>query len=105
MAKKARRATSGMGRMSAMKPPRRGKRLKAAQGYKLKKVGRSTIALMRGSVKTATFTCECNASGGCRVEMDGPNAMCLEGGCSGSCGWVVNVPGIYGGFAGVLAKR
>jgi len=99
MATKARRA------MKVRRPLRRGKVLRAARGYKFKKVGRSTVALMRGNVKTANFTCECNTSGGCRVEMDGQNAMCLESGCSGACGWVVNVPGIYGGLAAVLARR
>lgn len=96
MAKRAKRASKTLVR---------GKKLRAAKGYKFKKVGRSSIALMRGGVKTATFTCECNASGGCRVEMDGPSAMCLENGCTGSCGWVVNLPGIYGGLSGVLARR
>ncbi len=89
----------------ARRPLRRGKVLRAARGYKFKKVGRSTIALMRGNVETANFTCECNASGGCRVEMDGPSATCLESGCSGTCGWVINVPGIFGGLSAVLAKR
>lgn len=98
MAKKARKARRPLVIV-------RGKKLKAAKGYKLKRIGRKSIALMRGGVKTSTFTCECNASGGCRVEMDGPSATCLENGCTGGCGWVVNVPGIYGGFRGVLAKR
>lgn len=111
MAKKARRASKPRYRAVAVtmtrgtKPTRRGKVLRAASGYKLKKVGRSSVALMRGNVKTANFTCECNESGGCRVEMDGPSAMCLENGCTGACGWVVNVPGIYGGLSAVLAKR
>lgn len=99
MAKRARRATK------VRRLFRRGKVLRAARGYTFKKVGRSTIALMRGNVKTANFTCECNASGGCRVEMDGPSAICLESGCTGTCGWVINLPGIYGGLSAVLVRH
>jgi hypothetical protein len=43
-----------------------------------------------------TFTCGCSSSGGCRVEIDGGEASCMESGCSGTCKWSVNVPGLVG---------
>jgi hypothetical protein len=69
--------------------------LKAGRGHYFKRTG-TGIALMRGNSAQANFTCECSGAGGCRVEIDGQSATCLESGCSGSCGWVVNVPGIAG---------
>jgi hypothetical protein len=73
-----------------------GRELKADKGYEFKVEGNG-IALMKAGTKTTTFTCECSSgTGGCRVEMNGQTAECLEGGCSGTCGWVVNVPGIFG---------
>lgn len=96
MAKRARRA-------SAL---RRSKILRAARGYTFRKVGRNRVALMYRRMSTVELSCECSQSGGYRVEIDGRSITCLESGCTGSCGWVVNVPGIRGGFGGVvLAKR
>ena len=69
--------------------------LKAGRGHYFKRTA-TGIALMRGNSAQANFTCECSGTGGCRVEIDGQSATCLESGCSGSCGWVVNVPGIAG---------
>jgi hypothetical protein len=83
-----------------------GRKLRCAKGYSFKKVGRNGVALMRQGVKVTTFTCECSLSGGCRVQMEDQTAICLESGCTGSCGWVVNVPGILGNLNGLtLAKR
>jgi len=69
--------------------------VKAGRGHVFKRVGNG-IALMKGRSTQATFTCECTLSGGCRVQMEDQTATCLENGCSGSCGWVVNIPGIAG---------
>lgn len=69
--------------------------LKAGRGHHFKRTA-TGIALMKGRAVQANFTCECSNAGGCRVEIDGQTATCLENGCSGSCGWVVNVPGIAG---------
>ena len=69
--------------------------LKAGRGHHFVRTA-TGIALMKGRGVKANFTCECSNAGGCRVEIDGQTATCLENGCSGSCGWVVNVPGIAG---------
>lgn len=102
MARKAAKAKTRRVR----RPVSRGRKLRCARGYTFKKVGRNRVALMRRGLKITTFTCECSTSGGCRVEMDGQTASCLERGCTGRCGWVVNVPGIVGGLSGMsLARR
>lgn len=47
----------------------------------------------------ATFNCECDLSGGCKVVIDPTDASsisCLNSGCSGECGWVVKLAGIRG---------
>jgi hypothetical protein len=72
-----------------------GQTLKAGRGYQFKQTA-TGVALMRGNGVTANFTCECSGSGGCKVEIVGGTADCMESGCSGSCGWIVNVPGIAG---------
>lgn len=78
----------------------RAKVLRCGRGYHFKKVGRNRVALMmRNNNQGPTFTCECSTSGGCRVTIDpqDPQSIsCLESGCTSSCGWVINVPGIFG---------
>lgn len=69
--------------------------LKAGRGHYFKRTS-TGIALMRGNSATANFTCECSLSGGCRVQIEDQTAMCLESACTGTCGWVVNIPGIAG---------
>lgn len=71
--------------------------LKAAPGYKFEK-RRGGIALMRRGVTAATVNCECLGGGsGCTVTINGPNAECATSEtCSGSCSWVVHVPGFVG---------
>lgn len=83
----------------ASKQIHRGKVLRCGKGYRFKKVGRNRVALMRNNNRGGTFSCECSLSGGCKVTID-PNdpqtISCQESGCSGSCGWVISVPGIAG---------
>lgn len=71
--------------------------LRAARGYTFVKRGRGVMLRKAGGTGPGvTFTCSCSLSGGCRVEIDGSEASCLENGCSGSCKWSVNVPGLSG---------
>lgn len=72
--------------------------LKAAPGYKFEKRRGGGVALMRRGVTTATVECECLGGGsGCTVTINGPNAECTTSEtCSGSCSWVVHVPGFVG---------
>lgn len=72
-----------------------GRVIKAGRGHHFKQTA-TGIALMKGRGVQANFTCECSNAGGCRVQIEGQTATCLENGCSGSCGWIVNVPGIAG---------
>jgi hypothetical protein len=87
-----------------------GKRpLKAGRGYEFVKKGRNGIMLRRagggpGAVGT-TFTCECDLTGGCKVIITGSEASCLNSGCSGACGWIVNVPGLIGFRVRAVAAR
>ena len=77
--------------------PRRGKVLRCMKGHTWKKLGRNKVALMRNNNATATFTCECSLIGGCKVTID-PNdpqtISCLASGCTGDCGWTINIRGI-----------
>jgi hypothetical protein len=70
--------------------------LRCLPGYRWKTVGR-TVALMRNNRPGVTLNCECETSGGCKVTID-PNdpqtISCLNSGCSSSCGWIINIPGI-----------
>jgi hypothetical protein len=72
--------------------------LKAAPGYKFEKRRGGGVALMRRGVTTATVNCECLGGGsGCTVTINGPSAECTTSEtCSGSCSWVVHVPGFVG---------
>ena len=77
---------------------KRGRVLRCGKGYRFKKVGRK-VMLMRRQTQGPTFTCECSTSGGCKVNIDpeDPRSIsCLSSGCEGTCGWVVNIPGIVG---------
>jgi hypothetical protein len=71
--------------------------LKAAPGYKFVKRG-GGVALMRQNMTVATVNCECVGGGsGCTVTITGPNAECSTSEtCSGSCSWIVHVPGLVG---------
>jgi hypothetical protein len=71
--------------------------LKCARGYKFVRKGRGVmLRKATGGGGGVTFTCGCSLSGGCRVEIDGGEASCMENGCTGSCKWSVNVPGLSG---------
>lgn len=75
--------------------PRGKNAIHATRGYRLKQVGRK-VALMRGQNTAATFNCECESAGGCKVTISGQTAECLEDGCKGSCGWVIRIGGLTG---------
>ena len=73
--------------------------IRCTKGYKFKMVGRKKVALMRGRNQSATFQCDCETTGGCKVNIDPTDPQtitCLESGCTGSCGWVIKIAGIAG---------
>jgi hypothetical protein len=70
--------------------------LRAQEGYHFNKTGTHSVALMKGTNATTTFTCDCDTSGGCRVDMDGTSASCENSGCSGDCKWSIHLPGLHG---------
>lgn len=86
----------------------RPKRLRCGRGYRFRKVGRTRMALMRGNRLGATVQCSCDLSGGCKITIDPQDPQtisCLESGCSGTCGWVISVPGLAGiRFRAVAAR-
>jgi hypothetical protein len=90
-----------MARKTASSTPK-AKVLRCMKGYEFQKIGRNRVALMHiggGGGPGATFNCECSLSGGCKVTIDpeDPQSIsCLESGCSGTCGWVISIPGIRG---------
>lgn len=101
MAKKARKTKKTRVTKKSVNP-RQGKVLRAARGFSFRRRGRG-VMLMRGGVGAVEFNCECSLSGGCKVTIEGQTATCLESGCSGSCGWIVKVPGIVG-LAGIKVR-
>jgi hypothetical protein len=81
------------------KTARPGKTLRCLRGYEFKKVGRNKVALMRNNQVGVTLNCECDLSGGCKVTIDPTDPQtisCLNSGCTGACGWTINIPGIRG---------
>jgi len=73
--------------------------LKAGRGYEFVKRGKGVLLRRKGAGAGGAgvnFQCACDLSGGCRVEIDGSEASCLENGCSGKCGWSVVIPGLSG---------
>src|SRR5262245_31726289 len=77
----------------------RPKVLRCMRGYEFKKLRGNTVALMRNNSAGVTLNCECDLSGGCKVTIDphDPQTIsCLNGGCTGACGWIINIPGIRG---------
>jgi hypothetical protein len=87
-----------MARKTTTKVPK-GKTLRCIKGYEFKKVGRNRVALMRNNNAGVNINCECDVGGGCKVTID-PNdpqtISCLNAGCAGSCGWVIQIPGLRG---------
>lgn len=96
-AKKSRVARAGASSLPATKP--RAKTLRCAPGYEWKPQGRSGVALMRNNNAGVTLNCECDLSGGCKLTIDPTDPQtisCLNSGCTGSCGWVIQIPGLRG---------
>ena len=102
----ARRSTTK--RAGAGRRPKRAAKLRCGRGYTFERVGRNQIALMRNNQVGVTIDCSCSASGGCKITIDPQDPQtvsCLESGCTGSCGWVINVPGLAGvSFRAVAAR-
>jgi hypothetical protein len=72
--------------------------LKAARGYEFVKKGKGVMLRRKGSTGVGTtFSCTCqDGTGGCRVDINGDEASCMNNGCSGTCRWSVNLPGLSG---------
>jgi len=85
--------------------PRGKNAIRAARGHTFKQIGKRRVALMRGGNTTATFECECEFSGDCKVTISGQTAECEEDGCSGECRWVVRVTGLAGAWAWAAARK
>jgi len=82
-------------------PPRKVKGLRCARGFTFKRAGRNKVMLMRRNSTGGgtTFECECSGTGGCKVTIDpqDPQSIsCMSSGCTGSCGWIISIPGIVG---------
>lgn len=78
---------------------RKAKTLRCIKGYEFKKVGRNRVALMRNNNAGVTINCECSLSGGCKLTIDplDPQTIsCLNSGCTGTCGWIIQIPGLRG---------
>ena len=74
------------------------KTLRCIKGYEFKKVGRR-VALMRNNNIGVTINCECESSGGCKLTIDPQDPQtisCLNSGCTSTCGWVIQIPGLRG---------
>ena len=87
-----------MARKTATKG-RQGKTLRCIKGYEFKKVGRNRVALMRNNNVGVTINCECSLSGGCKLTIDPQDPQtisCLNSGCTGTCGWIIQIPGLRG---------
>jgi hypothetical protein len=81
------------------KQVRRGRVLTCVKGYEFKQIGRNRIALVRNNQDVVTLSCACSSTGGCTAvkSPDHPQTIvCLESGCTGTCGWIITIPGIRG---------
>jgi hypothetical protein len=77
--------------------------LQCEEGYHFHQAGTHSVALMRGNQTTTTFTCGCDKTGGCKVNIEGSSATCSEDGCKGDCTWTIKLPGLVGALMARMA--